>query len=74
MTLRNRPLSISSTILLLAYLIITAGGCSTVSHSAQFQPNFVAPANPGVEVGPVTSQVEDTGNVDPSKRLADALR
>lgn len=73
MNLRNRSASISSTILLLASLIFTAGGCSTVSHNAQFQPNFVSPANAGIELGPVTSQVENTGNVNPSKRLADAL-
>jgi hypothetical protein len=54
-------------------LMSMAGGCSTESHNVQFQPNFVPPGERGIEVGPVTSQAEDSSNIDPSKRLADAL-
>ena len=74
MTRLNCPISVCEMILLLASLIVTAGGCSTATHSAQFQPNFVSPADTRIEIGPVTSQAEDKGGVDPAKRLADALR
>ncbi len=74
MSRRSCPISVSEMILLLACLIVTTGGCSTASHSVQFQPNFVAPADAGIEIGPVTSQAQDPGNIDPAKRLAAALR
>lgn len=71
---RNCAIGIWEIVLLLASLIITAGGCSTASKNVRFQPNFVSPAETRIEIGTVTSEAKDEGNVDPSKRLADALR
>ena len=67
-------LSVCGKILLLASLTVIAGGCSTAHRSVQFQPHFVSPADTRIEIGPVTSQAEDTSDVDPSGRLADLLR
>src|SRR5580704_5338903 len=50
-----------------------AAGCGAVSHSAQFEANYVPPKDLRMEPGPVTNETGKTFEIDIPKMFGDAL-
>jgi hypothetical protein len=51
-------------ICLLVILALAVCGCGSVSHQAQFEPNYVPKADTRIEVGPVTNETGKAFDVD----------
>jgi hypothetical protein len=60
-------------ICLLVILALVECGCGSVSHQAQFEPNYVPKADTRIEVGSVTNETGKAFDVDIPKMFTDAL-